>query len=645
MEEANPPALPEPTAPPKLSAQAARRLLSLARPHRVPLITAGLLMLISTALSLCLPLLARRSLDHVQATRNLRELDALAAGIIALVFLSSLIAYGQYLLVANAGNRIVMELRARLFAHLMRLPVAFFDRTRSGDLASHFSNDVTMVQATLTEDLTQLAGNLIRLVGGIALAVVIDAKLTAVVVALLVAVMGGFVVLGRALRRLTRHSLDALADALGAITEALANVRLVKAFAREARESERAQVKLEDVLRLSRKISLLEGGFSSLAVSGFTLVFVVVVWYGGRQSLAGHLTAGSLVAFMMTILIISGPMGTLAMQYSRLQRALGAAERLFALLDAPPEPPDAPDAGPFPQGAGRVCFDRVDFRYAPDAPVLRGLSLELPAGCVTAVVGASGAGKSTLAALLYRFYDMEAGQITIDGVPLQAIRRQDLREHIGLVPQEPILFSGTIRENIRYGKLDATNAEIEAAAQNANIADFIAGLTAGYETLLGERGVTLSGGQRQRVAIARALLKNPRILILDEATSALDTESEMLVKEALARLMRGRTTLVIAHRLTTVQNADQIAVLDAGAIVEIGTHDALLRSGGGVTRRCAACRNKILSRPDLPLLSLSLRWRVYRDKSPPFIHQGLLPSSPDATSRGRRTSKQLFCPA
>ena len=567
-----------------MSAQAALRLLSLARPHRVALIAAGVLMLISTGLSLYLPLLARKSLDHVQRTKNVGELDGLALGITALVFLSSFIAYGQYLIVANAGNRIVMELRARLFAHLLRLPVAFFDRTRSGDLASHFSNDVTMVQTTLTEDLTQLAGNLVRLIGGIALAVVIDAKLTAVVVALLVAVMSGFVLLGRALRRLTRESLDALADALGAITEALANARLVKSFAREARESERAQEKLERVFRLNRKSSLLEGAFSSLAVSGFTLIFVGVVWYGGRAALAGRLTVGSLVAFMMTILIISGPMGTLAMQYSRLQRALGAAERIFALLDDAAEPEDEPGAVSFPKGAGSARFDRVAFHYAPDTPVLRGLSLELPAGCVTALVGPSGAGKSTLAALLYRFYAIEGGEITIDGVPLQRIRRQELREHIGLVPQEPILFSGTIRENIRYGRLDATDAEIEAAAQNANIAEFVTSLPDGYETMLGERGVTLSGGQRQRVAIARAILKNPRILILDEATSALDTESERLVKEALERLMRGRTTLVIAHRLTTIQNADQIAVLDAGEIAEIGTHDALLRKAGRYAR-------------------------------------------------------------
>ena len=580
MNEPNSSLKPDAEARPKISAQAVRRLLSLARPYRNTLLLAGVLMLLSTALSLCLPLLARKALDHVQVTKNLRELDGLALAITALVVLSAFVGYGQYLLVAYAGNRIVMELRARLFAHLLRLPVAFFDRTRSGDLTSHLSNDVTMVQSTLTDDLVQLAGNLIRLIGGIALAVVIDAKLTAVVVLLLAAVMSSFVFLGRALRRLTHESLDALSDAMGAMTEALANVRLVKSFARESREAERAQAKLDRVFQLGMKSSYLEGAFGSLAFSGFLLVFVGVVWYGGRGVLTGSLTAGSLLAFLMTILIISGPMGTLAMQYSRLQRAIGAAERVFALLDDAPEPEDEPDALPFPSGAGTVRFENVEFRYVPDAPVLRGLSLELPAGCVTALVGASGAGKSTLALLLYRFYAVQAGRITIDDIPIERIRRQDLREQIGLVPQEPILFQGTIRENIRYGRLDATDAEIEEAARIANIAEFVTAWPDGYETLLGERGVTLSGGQRQRVAIARAVLKNPRILVLDEATSALDTQSEFLVKEALERLMQNRTTLVIAHRLTTIQNADQIAVLDAGEVVEIGAHDALLELRG-----------------------------------------------------------------
>lgn len=564
----------------RISVSALRRLLRLALPHRGRLLLAGALMLVSTGISLSLPLVARGALDRVLQTHDVATLDRLALLLVGLVVVGSVFGYAQYLVVAYAGNRIVQEMRARLFAHLQRLPVAFFDRTRAGDLTSLLSNDVSLLQQTLTEDLVRLAGNLVTLFGGITLAVVIDWRLTVVVVGLLACVVGMFMVMGRRLRKMTRASLDALSDAMGGISEALSNIRLVKAFAREEHEDRRTGDKLDAVFRLSMKSSRLEGAFGTIAFAGFILVLLGVVWYGGRNVMNGTLTAGSLLAFLMTVTIISGPMSSIAIQFSRLQRAMGASDRLFALLDDELEPADAPGAGPFPASAGNVVFDNVAFAYTHDAPVLRGLSIELPAGKVTACVGASGAGKTTLAMLLYRFYEPQSGNITIDGVPITAIRRQELREHIGIVPQEAILFNGTIRDNIRYGKLTASDAEIEAAARAANVEEFVLPLEKGYDTILGERGMTLSGGQRQRVAIARAVLKDPRLLILDEATSALDTRSEMLVREALERLMRGRTTLVIAHRLTTIQSADQIIVLEGGQVVESGTHAQLLRTDG-----------------------------------------------------------------
>src|SRR5581483_10125818 len=565
---------------PRVSLAAVRRLLGLAKPFRGLLMAAGALMLVSTAISLSLPLVARRAVDHVARTHQIGALDRLAAAMIGLILLGSVVGYAQYMLMAYAGNRIVMDLRARLFAHLQRLPVAFFDRTRSGDLTSHLSNDVSQLQGTLTEDLVRLVGNLVTFTGGVGLALFIDWRLTAVVIGLLASVIGTFVLFGRRLRRLNREALDALAEAMGAMTEALANIRLVKAFAREPYEDARAQARLYRVFRLNMGSSALEGAVGTTAFGGFILVMLGVVWYGGRNVLNGSLSPGSLLAFLMTITIIVSPMGALATQYSRLQRAIGAADRLFAIEDTPLEAPDAEDAVPFPDGPGHVRYEQIHFAYTPETPVLRGLSLDLPAGCVTALVGASGAGKTTLAALLYRFYAPQAGRITVDGVPIDTIRRQELREHIGLVPQEPILFNGTIRENIRYGRLEATDAEVEAAARAAHVEEFVRPLPKGYEPILGERGITLSGGQRQRVAIARAVLKDPRILILDEATSALDTHSERLVREALERLMQGRTTLVIAHRLTTIQHADQIAVLHEGRITEFGTHAELLQSGG-----------------------------------------------------------------
>lgn len=556
-------------------------------------------MLVSTGISLSLPLAARSALDRVLKSHDVALLDRLALLLMALVVVGSLFAYAQYLVMAYAGNRVVQEMRARLFAHLQRLPVAFFDRTRSGDLTSLLSNDVSLLQQTLTEDLVRLAGNLVTLVGGIALAVVIDWRLTVVVVGLLLCVVLMFMVMGRRLRKMTRASLDALSDAMGGMNEALANIRLVKAFAREAHEDQRTAEKLETVFQLNMKSSRLEGAFGTIAFAGFILVLLGVVWYGGRNVMNGTLSAGSLLAFLMTVTIISGPMSSIAIQFSRLQRAMGASDRLFALLDDAPEPPDAPDAVAFPASLGAVGFENIAFGYTPEAPVLRGLSLQLPAGKVTACVGASGAGKTTLAMLLYRFYEPQAGRITIDGVPITAIKREALREHIGIVPQEPILFNGTIRENIRYGKLTATDAEIEAAARVANVEEFVLPLEKGYDTILGERGITLSGGQRQRVAIARAVLKDPRLLILDEATSALDTRSEMLVREALERLMQGRTTLVIAHRLSTIQNADQIVVLDGGEVVESGTHAELLVAAGRYADLHGLLYNPLLETPAL----------------------------------------------
>lgn len=564
----------------KLSWPAVIRLLKLALPYKVHLAIGGTLMLFSSAVNLSLPLVARTALNRVIETKSASSLDRLAGLIFVLIAVSAALNFTQYLLIAFAGNRIVKDMREKLFSHLQRLPVRYFDQTRSGDLASHLSNDVGLIQTTLTSDIVGLVSNLVTLFGGIFLALYIDWKLTLVVVGMLACVMAGFVVFGRRLRRLTRQALDALSDAMGSMTEAMANIRLVKAFTRETYEDSRAATKLDTVFKLNMRTSVWEGAMGAVATVGFISLLLGVVWYGGRNVIAGTLSLGSLVAFFMTVTIISGPMGSLASLYTRLQRAVGAADRLFAILDETPEELDSPLALEFPDAAGSVKFTRLEFSYVPETPVLTGLNLELLPGKVTAIVGHSGSGKTTLASLLYRFYEPQNGEILIDGVPVRSVKRSALRHHIGIVPQDSILFAGTIRENMRYGRLDATDEEVEQAARDANVAEFVAGFPDGYETLIGERGVTLSGGQKQRVAIARVLLKSPRILVLDEATSALDSRSEALVQEALERLMRGRTTMVIAHRLSTIRTADQIAVLDDGRIIEIGTHDELISRGG-----------------------------------------------------------------
>jgi subfamily B ATP-binding cassette protein MsbA len=555
-------------------------MLGLAAPYRRMLTVSGILTAVSSAISLSVPLVTRGALDHVLKTRHAADLSRLALVMIALFVLSAITSYAQYMLMAYAGNRVVLDLRRRLFAHLLTLPVTYFDSARSGDLTSRLSNDVSLVQQSLTEDLVRMVSNVAMLVGGTCLAAIIDWRLTGVVVGLLGAMIGILLFFGRRLRRITRQSLDALSEAMGMITEALANIRLVKAFAREEYETGRADARLEQVFRIGMRSSALEGALGTVAFSGFIAVLLGVVWYGGSRVLNGTSTVGSLLAFLMTIVIISGPMASLAGQYSRLNRAAGATDRLFAMLDDASETADPPGAVGFPAGSGRVEFCDVEFAYAPEVPVLQGLSLEMRPGEVTALVGASGAGKSTLASLLYRFYEPAAGEIRIDGVDIRQIARRSLRDHIGIVPQEPVLFNGTIRENIRYGWLDATNEEVEHAAQVANAAEFITRLPEGYDTVLGERGVTLSGGQRQRVAIARAVLKDPRILLLDEATSSLDVRSEALVRDALETLMQGRTTLVIAHRLSTIRTADQIAMIEHGRIVEEGRHEELILLDG-----------------------------------------------------------------
>jgi subfamily B ATP-binding cassette protein MsbA len=379
---------------------------------------------------------------------------------------------------------------------------------------------------------------------------------------------------------MNRAALDSLADAMGSITEAIANIRLVKAFAREGYEDRRTSERLAKLLELSNKSSAVEGLMVTVGIAGSFLMIVGCIWFGGRGILSGAFTTGDVAGFVTALIVIMAPMANFAALFTRLQRTVGASERLFAILDLPTETEDPEDAIEFPEGAGSIEFSSVEFSYIADQPVITELSLRVAPGKVTALVGPSGSGKTTLASLLYRFYEPQKGKILVNGHEINQIKRQSLREHIGIVPQEPILFNGTILENIRYGRLEATDEEVRIAAEQANVDEFVQGFPHAYQTVVGERGITLSGGQRQRIAIARAVLKNPLLLILDEATSALDNRSEALVREALDRLMKNRTTLVIAHRLSTVRNADTIAVVSEGRILESGTHTELLAKSG-----------------------------------------------------------------
>lgn len=418
------------------------------------------------------------------------------------------------------------------------------------------------------------------LVGSFAIIVVIDWRLTLLImllVPLVVLLATGF---GRRFRWLSRNVQEELGIVNTILEETLSAMRVVKSFAREPFETQRFNAGVDEAFRIAMKRTKIRAIFGPFMGLISFVAISIVIWYGGTEVLAGHLSPGQLISFVIYMVLIAGPVVSLSNLYTQTQEALGAAERIFELLDTAPERPDAPDAVPLPSLEGQIVFDHVSFSYNKDAVVLRDLSMAVQAGQMVALVGPSGAGKTTITGLIPRLFEPTSGHIFIDGYDLQDVQIRSLREQIAIVPQEPALFGGTIHENIAYGRLDATREEIEEAASAANAAEFIARLPQGYGSTVGERGVQLSAGQRQRIAIARAILRNPRILILDEATASLDNESEALVQDALNRLMRGRTTLIIAHRLTTIENADHILVLNHGTIVEEGTHEALLIKDG-----------------------------------------------------------------
>jgi subfamily B ATP-binding cassette protein MsbA len=568
------------------------RLVALLRPYVGRLTVAFILLIVTSGLGLLFPLVIRSFLDSILTQHDDRLLNIVALALIGVFIFQAVLGSWQNYLLTSVGERLSVDLRVKLFRHLQLLPLSFFDQRRTGELMSRVTNDVTVLQTSLTGNVLPVVSQVLTLFGSIGIAFALNWRLTLVVLA--VAPPTGIIsaLLGRRIRRATRGVQEGLGEAGIVLEEALAAPRVVKSFARENYEDQRFTVRmgesLRQALRRARAQSVLGPligfvGFSALAI---------VLWYGGHEVLAGRLTTGSLVAYIVYLTLVVGPLIALTGLYSQIQAARAAGERVFAMLDEPVEATDA-NLPALPPVQGHIAFDHVSFAYtvppAEDAPadaeperraVLRDVSFTVAPGQVVALVGPSGAGKTTTLSLILRLYEIDGGAITIDGTDIRTVSLLSLRDQLAVVPQEPTLFGGSIAENIRYGRLDATDAEVRAAARLANALGFIDALPDGLASTVGERGVKLSAGQRQRIAIARAILRNPRILLLDEATASLDNESEALVQDALNRLMQGRTTMVVAHRLTTVERADCILVLDKGTIVERGTHVELMAHNG-----------------------------------------------------------------
>jgi ATP-binding cassette subfamily B protein len=545
---------------------------------------AALLALVVAALTtLLVPIAVRRMIDFGFSEKAVELIDSYFAVMIAVVAVLALASAFRYYLVTTLGERIVADLRSDVFAHLTRLSSAFFDAGRSGEMISRLTADTTQIKSAVGASVSIALRNLVLFLGGAVMMVVTSPRLSLFVLAAIPVIVLPLVGFGRAVRRRSRAAQDTLADASGYASELLGAVRTLQAFTNELLATRRFAAAVEQAYDAARGATVARAVLTAIAIFLVFASVVLVLWVGAQDVLADRITPGRLSQFVLYAVFAAGGLGELSQVWGEIAQASGAAERLFEILGIEPQikAPPQPVALLSP-ARGEVAFRDVRFTYPtrPAVSVLDGLSFTVKAGEKLALVGPSGAGKSTIFHLILRFYDPLSGSVTFDGVPLTAADPADLRGHIALVPQDAVVFAASVRENIRFGRTDASDAEIERAAEAAHAAEFIVRMPQGYETQVGERGVMLSGGQRQRIAIARAILREAPLLLLDEATSSLDAESETLVQQALERLMQGRTSIVIAHRLATVQSCDRILVLEHGRIVEQGTHAALSASGG-----------------------------------------------------------------
>ncbi len=557
-----------------------RRLFGYLKPYRGRMALAILALLLSTGFGLAFPAVIVRLLDTVTQAREFGPLNMMAGTLIGIFLFQAAFSFLQSYLLAYIGERIVYDLRTSLYNHLQELSLDFYAARRVGDLVSRLSSDVTQMRAMLTTNITALLSQALTLVGSIVIVLTMNARFTLFILALAPVLIGIAFVFGRRITKGSTRVQDQLAASTVVAEEGLQGIRVVKSFGREAYEMQRYDTAMEKTFQASLRMAVYNSLFAAVMMFLGLGSIAAIMWYGGREVIAGQLSLAMITGFLMYGISIAASLGGLGGLYGQLSAAVGGVRRVFEILDTAPSVQDTAGAVDLPPVRGQITFEDISFSYNGGTPVLQNVSLSIQAGEILALVGPSGAGKSTVYNLIPRFYDPSSGTIRVDGHDLRGVTQRSLRDQIGIVPQETLLFGGTIRENILYGRLDATEEEMIAAARAANAHDFVMEFPEQYDTIVGERGMNLSGGQRQRIAIARAILKDPRILLLDEATSSLDNESESLVQDALDRLMQNRTTVIIAHRLSTTKIAHRVAVLDRGRIIELGTHDVLMEQNG-----------------------------------------------------------------
>ncbi len=558
------------------------RLTPLLRPHQGRFALALATLFAASGISLVYPWAAKQAVDIGMSSGSTDKLDGIVLTVVVVFAVNAVLVWLRHYSMSWLGERVVADLRGMVFDRILTLPISWFHERRSGELVGRLASDVTVIEGVVGSELSMALRNSIQMLGALVMLFVIDVKLTLLMLGIVPPIVFTTIFFGRKIRKMTRAVQDERANVSGQVQESIGAIATVQSFVREKFEARRYRTGVERAFQKTLDLVRWRSWFFASAMTAGYIGIAAVIWLGGRALINKELSAGDMTSFFLYTFLVAGALGELSGLWGSLQRAAGATDRLFAVVDTVPEIRDPETPVALPPGDGAIRFENVSFAYPTRRaqPVLTDVTLDIKPGEVVALVGPSGAGKSTMLALVYRFYDVDGGRVLFEGTDVRELALADLRRALALVAQEPVLFSGTIRDNIAYGRDGASREQVEQAARDAYAHDFITSFPDGYDTMIGERGTKLSGGQKQRIALARALLANPRVLILDEATSNLDAESEALVQAALARLMKGRTTLIVAHRLSTVRDADRIVVIEDARIVEQGRHDELMARRG-----------------------------------------------------------------